>query len=163
MLFFVILKDHLSNFTLLDIKTPTIKDRPFVRLFTEKNIEKFNENISNEQPLLAPNELTETDAAFNIFSINYKNLFDKYFPYVKMSKKEFKNKPHITKGIKVSIRTRNKLYKKYLNNPTEVNKAAWKKFRNKTSELIKRAEALYYKTILNKHKNSSKNLWNTFG
>ena len=80
-----------------------------------------------------------------------------------MSKKAFKSKPHITNGIKVSIKTRNKLYKKYLDNPTEVNKAVWKKFRNKTSELIKRAEALYYKSIINKHENSSKALWSTFG
>ena len=80
-----------------------------------------------------------------------------------MSRKEFKSKPHITKGIKVSIRTKNKLYKKYLNNPTDINKAAWKRFRNKTNEIIKRAEAHYYKSLLNEHKNNSKNLWRTFG
>ena len=80
-----------------------------------------------------------------------------------MLRKAFKNKPHITKGIQVSIRTRNKLYKKYLNNPTDVNKAAWKKFRNKTSEVIKRAESLYYKGIISKHNNTSKNLWKIFG
>ena len=39
----------------------------------------------------------------------------------------------------------------------------WKKFRNKTSEVIKRAESLYYKNIISKHNNSSKNLWNIFG
>ena len=157
------ISDHLSNFTLLDIKTPSIKNRPFVRLYTQKNIDKFNENINSEQPLISPNELTETDTSFDILTTNYQKLFDKYFPYVRMSKKEFKSKPHITKGIKVSIRHKNKLHKKYLNNPTEVNKAAWKKFRNKTSELIKRAETLYYKSILSKHNNTSKNLWDTFG
>ena len=80
-----------------------------------------------------------------------------------MSRKAFKNKPHITKGIQVSIRNRNKLHKKYLNNPTDVNKATWKKFRNKTSEVIKRAESLYCKSIISQHNNASKNLWNTFG
>ena len=80
-----------------------------------------------------------------------------------MSRKQFKSKPHIASGIKVSIRAKNKLYKKYLNNPTDVNKTAWKKFRNKTNEVIKRAETQYYKSILNEHNNNSKNLWNTFG
>ena len=80
-----------------------------------------------------------------------------------MSKKEFKSKPHITKGIKVSIRTKNKLYKKILNNPTDVNQAAWKRFRNKTSEVIRKAEIAYYKSILTKHNNSNKQLWSTFG
>ena len=37
------------------------------------------------------------------------------------------------------------------------------KNRNKTCEIIKRAESLYYKSIISKHNNGSKNLWNTFG
>ena len=80
-----------------------------------------------------------------------------------MSRKAFKTKPHITKGIQASIRNRNKLYKKYLNNPTDVNKAIWKKIRNKTSEIIRRAESLYYKSIISEHNNASRNLWKTFG
>ena len=80
-----------------------------------------------------------------------------------MSRKSFKDKPYITSGIKVSIRRRNKLFKKYLNNPNDVNKTVWKRLRNKISELIKRAEQLYYKKLLSGHKNSSKTLWNTFG
>ena len=80
-----------------------------------------------------------------------------------MSRKEFKNKPHITSAVKVNIKARNKLYKKYINNPTDVNKAAWKIFRNKTNLLIRKSETLYYKSILHKHTNSSKNLWSTFG
>ena len=122
------LSDHLSNFTILDIKAPSIKDRPFIRLFSQNNIDKFNDSKNSEQPLISPGELTETESSFNILSSNYSNLFDKYFPYIRMSRKEFKSKPHITKGIKVSIRTKNKLYKKYLNNPNDINKAAWKRF-----------------------------------
>ena len=80
-----------------------------------------------------------------------------------MSRKAFISKPYITRGIKNSIKHRNRLYKKYLNNPSDLNKAVWKRFRNKTSEIIKRAEALYYRNIINEHSNSSKNLWNTFG
>ena len=30
------LSDHLSNFTIFDIKAPSIKDRPFIRLFSQK-------------------------------------------------------------------------------------------------------------------------------
>ena len=90
-------------------------------------------------------------------------MFDKYFPYVRISRKSFTSKPFITRGIKNSIKHRNRLFKKYRNNPNEVNEAVWKRFRNKTNEIIKRAEALHYRNIINEHKNSSKNLWNTFG
>ena len=47
------ISDHLSNFALLDIKVPSIKDRPFIRLFTQKNIDNFNDNINSEQPLIS--------------------------------------------------------------------------------------------------------------
>ena len=88
------LSDHLSNFTILNIKAPCIKDRPFIRLFSQNNIDKFNESKTSEQPLISHDELTDTETSFNTLSANYSNLFDKYFPYVRMSRKEFKSKPH---------------------------------------------------------------------
>ena len=155
--------DHLPNFTFIDIKAHSIKDRPYTRLFTQSKINHFNENFLSEFPLLNPSELTDTNSSFTTFSSNLLSLFDKYFPYVRISRKAFKDKPHITSGIKVSIKQRAKLFKKYLNNPTDANEAAFKRFRNKTNEIIKKAEALYYRKQLSEHKNSSKALWNTFG
>ena len=155
--------DHLPNFAFLDIKTQSIKNRPYIRLFTPSKINHFNDNLMSENPLINPNELTDSNSSFTTFSTNYLALFDKYFPFVRISRKAFKDKPHITSGIKVSIKMRNKLYKKYLDNPTDVNKAAWKRFRNKTNDTIKKAEALYYRKRLTEHNNSSKTLWNTFG
>ena len=157
------LSDHLPNFTFLDIKTKSIKDRPYVRLFTQANIDKFNENIKSEPSLISPDDVSEANFSYNTFSTNYQKLFDKYFPYVRMSRKAFKDKPYITRGIKNSIKHRNKLYAKYLDNPSDLSKAIWKRFRNKTNEIIKRSETLYYRKILSDQQNSSKNLWNTFG
>ena len=48
------ISDHLSNFSMIDIKTQSIKDRPSVRIFTPKNIEKFNENLASESPPYKP-------------------------------------------------------------------------------------------------------------
>ena len=156
-------KKVLPNVTFIDIKTKSLKDRPHIRLFTKANIEKFNENSLSEPALINHNEVTEANSSFNTFLTNYQNMFDKYFPYVRISRKSFTSKPYITRGIKNSIKHRNRLFKKYRNNPNELNEAVWKRFRNKTSEIIKRAEALHYRNIINEHKNSSKNLWNTFG
>ena len=157
------LSDHLPNFTFLDIETKSVKDRPFTRIFSQKNIDRFNESLISEPSLINSSDLTDSNASYNIFLTNYLNLFEKYFPYVRMSKKTFKDKPYITSGIKVNLKTKYRLYEKYLNNPNDVNKAAWKRFRNKTSEIIKRAEELYYKKIISSHNNSSKILWKTFG
>ena len=125
--------DHLPNFSFLDIKSYPIKNRPSVRLFTQSKINHFNENLMSELPLVSSNELTDVNSSFDTFSTNFLTLFDKYFPYVRISRKAFKDKPYITSGIKVSIRHRNKLFKKYLNNPNEINRAAFKQFRNKTN------------------------------
>ena len=108
------ISDHLPNFLFFDLKIPTVKNRPFVRLFTENNKKLFADKLSEEAPLINDNELTDSNRAYDIFSNNYLNLFNKYFPFTRMSKKCFKNKPHITSGIKVSIRFRNRLFKKYL-------------------------------------------------
>ena len=107
----------MPNFTFLDLKTPTIKNRPYIRLFTENNKKAFADNLLNEAPLINDNDLTDPDNAYNIFSNNYLYLFNKYFPLVRMSKKSFKDKPHITNDIKVRIRHKNKLFKEYLKKP----------------------------------------------
>ena len=116
-----------------------------------------------ENVLIKDKEFTDVDTSYDIFSNNYLNLFNKYFPYVKQSRKSFKDKPFITKGIKVSIKYKNKLFRKYLDNPNNVNEAAWKKFRNKTNAIIKKAQENYYKNLINSYNDSSKSLWKTFG
>ncbi|CAL4123485.1 unnamed protein product, partial [Meganyctiphanes norvegica] len=79
------LSDHLPNFTFLDLKTPTTNNRPYVRLFTENNINSFTENLHAESALIDDSDLTETNHAYDIFSTNYLNLFNKYFPYKRLS------------------------------------------------------------------------------
>ena len=105
------LSDHLPNFTFFDLQLQTSKERPFTRLFTQSKIEKFHESLASEPPLINSTELTDSNYAYDTFNSNYLQLFDKYFPYVRQSKKSFKVKPYITRGFKVSFKTRNKLYK----------------------------------------------------
>ena len=90
-------------------------------------------------------------------------LLNLYFPLIKLSRSKWKNKPHITPGIKVSIKHRDRLYEKYLNNKNKYTKAAWKSFRNKVSDIIKKSERLYYQEQLNEHSNSCQGMWKVFG
>merc|ERR1712106_125148 len=46
------LSDHLPNFTFLDLKTPTIKKIPYIRLFTENNKGFLAEKLLTEAPLI---------------------------------------------------------------------------------------------------------------
>ena len=157
------LSDHLPNFTFLDLKIPTIKNRPYIRLFTETNKQLFADNLSEESPLINDNELTEPNIAYDIFSNNYYNLFNKYFPFVRMSKKSMKDKPHITSAIKVSIRHKDRLFTKFKENETKINYNIYSRYKNKLNVAIRKAEKLYYKKIISSHKNSTTQLWKTFG
>ena len=153
----------MPNFTFLDLQIPTIKHRPYIRLFTDKNKKLFADNLCDEEPLIIDSELTELNRAYEIFSNNYYNLFNKYFPFVRMSKKAMNDKPHISNGIKESIRHKEMLFKNYLDDRNDVNRDLWKKYKNKLTETIRNAEKLHYKKIIGSHKNSTTQLWKTFG
>ena len=78
----------------------------------------------------------------NIFSNNYYSLLNKYFPFVRMSKKSLNKKPDITSCIKVSIRHKDKLFKKYQENKTEINYNIYSRYKNKLNVRIKKSEKL---------------------
>ncbi|CAL4183555.1 unnamed protein product [Meganyctiphanes norvegica] len=162
------ISDHLMNFMLLDLDIKKPKERPYVRLFTEKNIDYFLKNANNNNPLLPPiPEIPQTDLnihhTFSEFLTNYKRMLEKYFPLVRISRKKFKDKPWITAGIKVSINRRNILFRKFIADRTPTREQAWKSFRNKTTTCIRAAETHYYRKLLTEHNNNCQNLWKIFG
>ena len=108
------ISDHLPNFSFLDIQTKSIKDRPFTRLFTDSKITLFKESLITENVLIEDSDLTDVDTAYNIFSNNYFNLFNKYFPYIKQSRKSFKDKPFITKSYQSKHQIQKQNFQKIL-------------------------------------------------
>ena len=92
--------------------------------------------------MINPQNSQDVNPNYESFSTNYYKLYNKYFPFVRISRSKFKDKPHITSGIKTSIKHRDKLYKKYLNNQNDVNRVVWRRFRNKTNEVESRTTLL---------------------
>lgn len=81
---------------------------------------------------------------------------------VKTNCKHKKRKEWITLGLIKSINTKNTMYQQLLSEPNnrELEKE-YKTYKHKLSTLIKKTKVDYYKTLINKNKNSSKNLWVT--
>ena len=105
------------NFVLLELDNKKIKDRPFVRLFTKNRIKYFQETAPNDPPLLPTDvdgnlEYNNLQYAFSTFIKKYREMLDKYFPLVRLSRKKAINKPWITPGINKSIKNRSNLQKK---------------------------------------------------
>lgn len=82
--------------------------------------------------------------------------------HIRQRKNQVQRKPWITQGIVKSINKRDRMYKEYqknINNKKLLNE--FKKYKNYLNNLIKSTKINYYKTKIDKHKNDSRNLWNT--
>ena len=82
-------------------------------------------------------------------------------PLPKKTRKEqqVRKKPWITKGIQMSIKTKNKLCIQMLKTNNEETKTQWKVYRNKLTHLKKKAKQLYYYTQINQVQHNSGLLW----
>jgi len=160
--------DHLPEFFIFNNsndnnrKILTSDRRPLIRLITKRNQERFE----NELSTMDWSEVYETDNCNEAFGRFHETLCRKYnncFPKTQLSRKKHKNKRWITKAILVSIRHKNTLFKKMMKNPDDLAiTAAYKRYRNKLSHVIKAAERQYYSSKLVKDKTSLKNIWNVY-
>ena len=67
----------------------------------------------------------------------------------------------MTQGISKSIEIKNKLYKKYLKNPSVKSETTYKKYKNKLKHLIKITKKDYFESQFIKYKNNGKMTWLT--
>ena len=159
--------DHLPNFVFINTKIKINNKRPYVRLFTKRKIAKFLADTENISPMVSLQNSTLTHEiasdSYREFITNFKNLLDQYFPLVKLSRSKAKNKPFVTSGIRVSIKHRDKLYQKYLNNKTDLNKRVYRKYANKLTDVLRASEVMHYKKQLKDHSGNSQSLWKIFG
>merc|ERR1712030_144146 len=124
--------DHLPNMGFMDLVIKSIKERPLIRLFTPQKISEYLEKSKNEKPLISyENNININDNnlqnTYMELDTNFLELFNKYFPLIRQSRKQFKDKPYVTSGIKESIKSRNVLYTTYMANPTDINEQIGKK------------------------------------
>ena len=95
----------------------------------------------------------------NFFQI-YSSTFNKCCPLSKVKKKvNYEKSPWITSGILKSIRHKNKLYYKFIQNPTSVRKLAYTRFKNRLTTTINLAKKLHFSNLIEDHKGDSTQLW----
>ena len=139
-LVFFLLTDHfpIFNFSSTQKNDHIISnsDSKF-RLFTSKNKECFERlmEVTWDDVLKS----SDTEAANQLFMSTLSSVFQTSFPLVKPRNKSasIDNQPWFTKGLYKSSISKIKLYKKFLTNPTPLNSAKYKKYRNKYNHLIR--------------------------
>ena len=102
-------------------------------------LQHLNRDFTSHDPNFLANKITQT----------YVELIEKYMPLKKLSINHKRNpdKPWITQGLKKSIRTKFKLYKKARNSGKENHWSAYKKYLNVLTHTKKKAEFLHYKKM----------------
>ena len=134
-------------------------DMPLLkRNMGQRNITKFisEMNMVDWQFVLTE---TDTQSAYSKFHEVISTKYNACFPYRKISKKYYKNKPWLSTALKESIKIKNKLYVKSRRSSGSENVSFYKKYRNKLNQLIRSAERKHFHDVLLEHKSNLKKSW----
>jgi hypothetical protein len=155
------ISDHLPNFILLEGKSTKSKKRPYISIYSERNMTKFQSSLqATNWSCVLENE--EANTAYDKFVNTFSNIFNASFPLVLQSRKSYKDKKWITPGLKVSIKHKNRLYKKYLARPNQINEATYKHYKNKLLTSIELAKSNYYTAKLTSDKAQLHDVWKVY-
>ena len=105
---------------------------------------------------------TDSDR-YSIFVAKVKQKYESYFPLIQISRKRLKDKPGITKGLKISIKNNHRLYRRYLRENESLTNIRYKKYKNELRKCLKIAEEKYYNQLFDDTKHSAYNLWKNLG
>ena len=100
--------------------------------------------------------------SYGVFEREINKIIDKHMPMKKLTKKEIKqqNKPWITKGIRISMKRRERLFNKYVRAKTKKVKddyhKKYKDLRNQLVTLCRKSKVLYYQNFFSKN---ARNTW----
>ena len=162
------ISDHLAQFLLIPLDTGFIPKHVYTYKQDTKNYDKENfflDLISTDFKNEMNFEKRDPNHSFDKMLLSLNSLIDKYMPVKKMSKKEIKNQnsPWINKEIQEKIKTREKLYKKYVKskNPTikENYHKQFKEIRNEIVDDIRESKKQFYQSYFSKNSNNIKETW----
>lgn len=126
-----------------------------------ENLAKFQNLINDESWAEVLNE-TETQVKYDKFIKIYTEHYNKAFPSSNNArrKNQRKNpKPWILPWLEVACDRKNRLYYKYIDDPTPQNKAKYDKMKRFVAKHIKLAKNKYYKSYFEQYSNNSKKQW----
>lgn len=105
-------------------------------------------------------EENNVDIVTNAFIETLNHYIKKNTNEIKINHKNIHRKQWISSGLVKSINEKNKLYTNLQKDPNNKNLIdAYKIYKNKLKQLIQKAKKNYFKSLINKNKNSSKALW----
>ena len=156
---FTEISDHFPVFLicpdeLLDVE-PKING---TRDYCQTNIERFRSKLGALNWSLIFDE-KDGEEAFNGFHTAFLEIYEKSFPYRKKPTNYKGRKPWLSLALRNSIKHKNKLYVRYLRNPTQENIEIYKVYKRNLQRLLRLSERKYYEEFIHDNKNNVKKLW----
>ena len=129
-----------------------------IRNMGQRNIAKFISEMNMIDWQFVLNE-TDTAMAYRKFHEAISLKYNACFPYRRISKRYYKNKPWLSTALKESIKIKNKLYVKSKRSGNSEKVSYYKKYINKLNQLIRSAERKHFHDVLLEHKSNLKKSW----
>ena len=128
------------------------------RFILEEFLTDLAEKLS--QINVESNSTSINDNVDNLVSI-FKTTLNCHAPLRPLSRREqrLSNKPWITKGILISIKTKNKLFRQYFKSNDPAKKNFYKKYLNKLTHIKFHAKRSYYENLIKSNYNNSSQSW----
>ena len=162
------ISDHLPIFLVKkNFNQPTNSENAaYVRCMKSFEPLNFVEDLDNNlQDVCLKTSLSNTKVDDNIvdFVTTFQSILNKHAPFIKLSrkKKKLSQKPWISKGLLVSIKKKNRLFKACYKCNDKSKIEFYKKYRNMLTHLMKLAKQEYYSNLFKKYNNNSAKTWKT--
>ena len=134
------LTDHLPNFLIINKLNCVPKQMKILK----RDYKRYNEAalIDEMKEIDWTTKLPDSEdinLIFDSFYSTVSNIVDKHIPLKQLNKSEILNrlKPWVTPAIRISIKIKNKLYKKYLKHQSSFYHSKYKIYRNKINHLLR--------------------------
>ena len=152
------LSDHFPIFFILNKYIHQIIKQLFIKeTMTNCDMSSLVNEMNMVDWSITLSQNNDVNAMFDSFYSKISQVIDKHVPLKKLTKNEikFNSKPWITPGLEVSIRKKNRLFKKYCLNKNSYSALKYQKYRNKLNKLLALSKKSYYQ---NYFKNNTSNV-----
>lgn len=160
LIFQINITDHFPIILLVKFKEkiiPKTKKVQFKEYLDHKNLKKDMQN-EDWSDFYSPSNDLEQKTKILINKIKYNT--EKNTNLVKIKTKNINKKEWITKGLVQCINKKNHMYEISKKSPNNEDlKKEYKIYKNKLNQLIKNTKKQYFKNMIDRNKNTSKNLW----
>jgi hypothetical protein len=158
----ILIADISDHYPVFCVTEHTLPDQPSgmitYRALSENNKQVFLETISTTDWSSVTSE-TDAQASYSAFVQILVDHYNACFPLKHRPPNRSDLNPWLTRGIKKSIRVKNKLYRHFRNRPNTHTEIRYKRYRYTLDSVIRQAKQHYYQHRLTENRNNMRKTW----